>query len=60
MTDIEREQNKKNCNNCKYGYSSSICRKPNTEICGNNFSQWTPISKPYKAESEDKVDNEDT
>lgn len=39
----------KNCNNCKYGYLSSICQKPNTEICGNSFSQW----KSYKAESEE-------
>ena len=53
MTDIAREQNKKNCNNCEYGYLSLTCRKPNTEICGNNFSQWKPISKPYKVESEE-------
>lgn len=39
----------KNCNNCKYGYLSSICQKPSTEICGNSFSQW----KLYKAESEE-------
>ena len=52
-TIIERKQNK-NCDNCKYGYLSSVCKEPNAEICGNNFSKWTPISKPYKAESEEQ------
>ncbi len=40
-----KTEQKKNCNNCKYGYLSSVCKKPTNEICGNNFSQW----KPYKA-----------
>lgn len=44
----ESLEEKKNCDNCKYGYLSSVCKKPSTEICGNSFSQW----EPYTAESE--------
>lgn len=46
---------KKNCNNCKYGYLSSVCNKPTAEICGNDFSQWDPcIVEKEKRKMTDK------
>ncbi len=54
MANTEKEQIKKNCNNCRYGFQTLVCRKPTTELCGNNFSKWEPIPKSSDAESEVK------
>jgi len=53
MASIEKEQIKKNCDNCRYGFQTLVCRKPTAELCGN-FSKWEPIPGSSNTESEDK------